>query len=116
MATVLVIESEAPLLRLLTWGLMEEGFKVSMTRSPAEAAGRIASMDPGAVILNSSEPAEQRRTVIAAVRAVAPSICVIELQPRNEDAPSSTGANATVAYPYTVAGIASLINDCQRGS
>jgi DNA-binding response OmpR family regulator len=107
MAAVLVIESPAPLLRLLTWGLTEEGYQVSTAPTPEEATEHIKSAPPMAVVLNCDATAAERLAMISTVRRELAGGRLIELVPAG--AAPSTAADAYVQHPYVLREIIELI-------
>lgn len=103
MAGVLVIENDQPLLRLLTWALMDAGFSVSMSRTAGDAIARSTEIDPSAIVLNLTFPPAEKQTAIKDLKATYPYACLIDmLTPLDQDAPVS-GVDARIAPPYVVA-------------
>ncbi len=113
MAGVLVIENEGPLLRLLTWALMDAGFSVSMSRGVDDAAARSAELEPTAVILNVAMDAESKQSAIKALRTAYPLVCVIDMLTSNAEDATISGADAYAAPPYRVSEIVDQINRWQ---
>ena len=116
MAGVLVIENEEPLLRLLTWALMDAGFSVSMSRTVPDAANRAGELDPTAIILNMSMPAENKQSEIKSLRTAYPLACVIDMLTSNVEDVTTGGADGYAAPPYRVSDIVDQINQWQPPS
>ena len=110
MAGVLVIENEQPLLRLLTWALMDAGFSVSMSRSADDAIARAQQIEPSAIVLNMAFGPEVKQSAIKRLRASYPHACLIDmLTPLDQDMPKSA-ADAHIGPPYAVVEIVDHVN------
>ncbi len=103
MSTVLVIENDVPALRLMAWGLMEEGFEVGMAHVP-EALERVRAKAPDFIVFNTLAPAEQKAALIEEFRQSSPSVRIIDVSDSD-----TAGADAHVALPIRVDAIVNAI-------
>lgn len=66
----IIIESDSPALRLLAWGLREEGVAVDVCPSGAEIAGLAAAAPPAdAIIINAMLDDAAKAACVASLRA-----------------------------------------------
>jgi hypothetical protein len=98
---VFVLENEAPLLRLATWALREEGFHVVSAPLPTETP-RFGDQAPSDVIINCHLTVEECRAAVAAIRAAVPRVRVIDLGHHDGE---DCGADHRVPPPYAIADI-----------
>ena len=99
MTRVLLIENDAPRMRLMAWALREEGFDVS-TATTSDAAGTARDAQPAVIVFNTSEPSIEKAACIGQLRAASPAR-IIDLA---EDATSpghDSGADAYLELPVT---------------
>jgi DNA-binding response OmpR family regulator len=94
MSTVLVIENDVPALRLMAWGLMEEGFEVGMAHVP-DALARVRTKPPDVIVFNTLAPAEQKAALIKEFRQTAPTVRIVDVS-------DSDGAGADVRVPLPI--------------
>jgi CheY-like chemotaxis protein len=98
MATVLVIETEAPLMRLMSWFLLESGHRVMAASSLAVAQAQSAAQ-PQVIVFNTHMELDTKREAIAEIRALSPDSRILDI--RDPGAPlSETGADAYLALPF----------------
>jgi DNA-binding response OmpR family regulator len=103
MATVLVIENDVPALRLMAWGLMEEGFEVGMAHVP-DALDRVRAKPPDFIVFNTLAPAAQKAALIENFRTSSPSVRIIDVSDSD-----TAGADAHAALPIRVEAIVDAI-------
>ena len=107
-APVLVIEDDAPTMRLMLWALGEEGIAATATDDPARAPDAVRERQPRVVVLNTGAPSDKKRVLIEAMRQVAP-VRVIDLAPAGARKNHDSGADAYLNQPYAIADLVELI-------
>lgn len=109
---LVVVEDDSPALRLLAWGLQEEGYVVEVCLLD-NAAGCIREMaeKPAVALLNMTANIDDKRRCVATLRdAGAPwviDLCAVS----GEDC----GADASVETPYRLTSIVEAIKDLLAG-
>jgi hypothetical protein len=73
--TVLVIERDDPNLKLLAWGLQEEGFDVLTADAPAIPGGDVR---PDFIVFNTGMLAEDKKLWVDMMRYLAPGARIID--------------------------------------
>ncbi len=106
-ARILLIENDVPRLRLMGWGLIEEGFDVVVARSADEAIGRIESLGPAVIIFNTTLDVESKRACVLELRRKSPDVRIIDV---SDDPDVSAGADALLIEPVTIADLAKQIH------
>jgi CheY-like chemotaxis protein len=105
MKHVVVIEDAQPQLKLLAWGLMDVGFRVTVTTDPAAAIEWLrAGEQPDAVVFNISTDGAAKRGAIERIRDLAPEARIIDVADAAEAAndadaslrPAGLSVNAVV--------------------
>jgi DNA-binding response OmpR family regulator len=98
MKTILNIQADEQVSYLMTWILSNSGFKVINVRAPSEAPDRTS---PDVIIINTNMAVNEKRTCIAALRALVPNVHVIDLGTDAEDPSYETGADVYLAKPFS---------------
>ncbi|HZP58291.1 MAG TPA: response regulator [Dehalococcoidia bacterium] len=109
MVAVLLIESEAPVLRLMGWGLMEEGFQVRAVPSPEEAISVLESYQPDFIVFNTPLPTEACRRAVESLRARTPRAKILDVSPSPDGNARDTGADGYIDYPPRVEDVVAFI-------
>ena len=102
--TILIIEGQPQVLRLLSWVLAEEGYGVDSVSNPLDATNHVVANCPDVVIFNTGLPDERKKEWIDEWRASAPNTRVLDLRdpatsPRR---PSEIGADGVLTTPFHV--------------
>jgi hypothetical protein len=98
---IYVIENDAPLMRLMVWGLREAGFEAMSVPMPAKTDG-FARNGARRVVINCDETPELCREIVEAIRAMLPGVAVLDLSTHD---PSLCGADAQLPPPYRLADV-----------
>ena len=101
---VLVVEDGAPLLRLLAWGLAEEGFATRVC-APGDLPGTVAAMRPQAVVLNCGS-SDQRALIDTLPDYVT---CRAILDSSSE--PLRSDGVTVIGPPYRISDVVACIRD-----
>ena len=102
MQKIVVIEDEAPFVRLIGWFLVEAGFEVCVVESAAEATDRLRAVDPGLIVCNSGLAENEKRAWFKGWRAMSPDLRVVDLYKSDNmlTQPAQTGADAYLKMPF----------------
>lgn len=102
MASVVIIENEAPLVRLLGWFLIDAGHQVFAVENVVAATGRITAEPADVVVFNSGLPASAKLPFVSEWRQLRPGIRVIDVARRAEPGARApyTGADAYLQMPF----------------
>ena len=98
---VLVVGSDEPLVRKMTWILEGDGHAVSTTRTPEDAVVRLRHMTPDVVLITTDLSPEDKNVWIAAIRQQA-GMRVIDViaAPVSTAARRASLADAVIATPF----------------
>ncbi len=109
---LVVVENGAPVVRLLAWGLQEEGFQVEACLLD-NASGCIRDMaeKPAVALLNMTADIEAKRRCVATLRAAAAPLVIDLCALPGEDCT----ADACVDSPYRLTTIVAAIKDLLAG-
>lgn len=112
-ATILVIETHAPLMRLMSWFLLDAKYRVTaastMVMAQAQAAAR-----PDVIVFNTHMPVDEKRVAIAGIRELAPAARILDV--RDPDMPlAETGADAYLALPFDSYDLLSAVKALRPG-
>lgn len=102
MPSVLIVESDEPLVRLMAWFLLEAGFEVTAVKRAEDAEERLGGYAPDVIVLNTPMPDEQKVTLIRAWRAITPTVSVLDVsysRVSTEDV-AAVGADTHLAMPF----------------
>jgi DNA-binding response OmpR family regulator len=108
MASVLVIENDVPAMRLMTWGLMEEGLEVGMAHVP-DAVERLRERAPDIIVFNTLKRTDEKARLVREFRAVAPLARIIDVSERAEGDISDIGADAQLTLPLKISELVETI-------
>jgi DNA-binding response OmpR family regulator len=98
---ILVVEQGGPHVRLLTWGLQEEGYEVLAAADFSHWDEKDAVLRDVLVFNSHMTPASYVLWV-KAIRALVPGVKVVDLATSVGSPPQSTGADAYVYPPHRV--------------
>lgn len=109
MPTVLVVENDVPAMRLMAWGLMEEGFEVAMAHVP-EALDHLTTRKPDFIVFNTLKRTDEKAGLVAKFRDLAPSAIVVDVSEESESAREEVGADAHLSLPLDMRTLAQALN------
>ena len=101
-SSVLIVENEAPLTRLMSWFLIEAGHTVMKADSGDEAVSSAGASHPAVVVFNTSAPAGVKADWICRIHASSPDTRVLDVSNpdhRPMDPPES-GADSYLQMPF----------------
>jgi DNA-binding response OmpR family regulator len=101
MPIVLVIENDVPAMRLMAWGLMEEGMEVAVAHVP-EAADRLRDRQPEFIVFNTLKRSEEKAQLVREFRALAGGVKIIDVSDRTEGERPEIGADAYLSTPLRI--------------
>jgi DNA-binding response OmpR family regulator len=113
MASVVLIENDPPLVRLLGWFLVDAGHAVVAIDNVMAATDHVRTDLPGVVIFNSGLPASAKLPFISEWRQIHPRLGVVDVSRRTasiEHAPY-TGADAYLQMPFDADSLLAAIDD-----
>ncbi len=110
MPRVLIVQHDQPAVRLLAWGLSQEGIE-TLVAPGDDAPEHLAAQPPDVIVMNTNIDAEHKRTVISALRMLAPAASIIDLAPDAEAAGRNTGADIYLNEPFRVDDLVARIRD-----
>jgi DNA-binding response OmpR family regulator len=109
MSSVLLIEGDAPVIRLVKWALEDAGIGCDVAATPQEALDTDAH--PGVIIFNTGMPDDPKRDCIQHLRENIPGVKVIDLATEERQPHASTGADAYLHTPFLRYQIVDLVQD-----
>lgn len=77
--SILLIEDEAPLSRLIVWSLVDAGFAVAVVPHCADAILRVDTFKPAVIVFNTVIADENKARCIDDLRAAAPDARIIDV-------------------------------------
>jgi CheY-like chemotaxis protein len=106
--SILLIEDEAALQRLISWFLLDEGYEVSVTDGAETALKRLEHFAPDVIVYNTIMEEEPKREAMAKMRQLAPSSRILDVsQEKNARASGVIGisldgkyADASLELPF----------------
>jgi DNA-binding NtrC family response regulator len=113
MASVVLIENDAPIVRLLGWFLVDAGHAVVAIDNVMAATEHVRTELPDVVVFNSSLPASAKLPFVSEWRQIHPRLGVVDVSRRSatlERAPY-TGADAYLQMPFDADHLLSAISD-----
>ena len=108
MPSVLVIENDVPAMRLMAWGLMEEGMEVGMAHVP-EATDRLRERAPDIIVFNTLKRTDEKARLVREFRALAPRARIIDVSEQAEGDVSDIGADAQLTVPLKISQLVDTI-------
>jgi DNA-binding response OmpR family regulator len=100
-ASVLLIEDDAPLVRLMAWFLLEAGFEVSKVADTDRAVERVRTTPPHVVVFNTTADDDAKSASITRMREFAPTCGFLDVcghaWPKK---PGDTGADRYLQLPF----------------
>jgi DNA-binding response OmpR family regulator len=106
--TVLIIEKDDPRLKLMEWGLLQDGFDVTVASGPHAVAGGQAAR-PDVIVMNTGMPAESKRIWIAGLRYLVPDVKIVDLPSGPHDAEYDSGADAYLREPFRLDALHAIV-------
>ncbi len=102
MASILLIETEAPLVRLMSWFLLEAGFEVAKVDTTEEAIDRCRDGGPSVIVFNTGMLQAEKAQSIADLRAASTDCRILDVSDDNPrpPVPADTGADAYLQLPF----------------
>jgi DNA-binding response OmpR family regulator len=110
MSSVLLIEGDAPVIRLVKWALEDAGIGCDVAATPQEALER-TDPSPGVIVFNTGMPDDPKRAFIRHLRENMPGVKVIDLASEERQPHASTGADAYLHTPFLRYQIVDLVQD-----
>jgi hypothetical protein len=107
------LENESPLLRLLVWGLREEGYNAVSAPLPAETA-RFGEQAPRFVIINCQLPLSVCREVVSDTRKLIGGAFVLDMGAHDGERDGMCGADGHLSEPHRVDAVISWMKDRDR--
>jgi DNA-binding response OmpR family regulator len=92
LSLVFLIEDETPLIRLIGWYLVDDGYQVAVLRDPDEILRRLPNERPIAIVCNSNMPPAEKADRFAQWRALVPGVPILDVEERLGAPPSSADA------------------------
>jgi DNA-binding response OmpR family regulator len=106
---VLIIETDGPIMRLISWALQGHGLQASTASDARDAAEQARGSQPRIIIFNTGMPEADKRACIDALRSVVPGVRVIDLLTTCDTA--NTGADAYVSAPLYPDRVIDVVDD-----
>lgn len=102
MASVLLIETEAPLVRLMSWFLLEAGFEVAKVDSTEDAVERCRAGTASVVVFNTEMAQGEKTQSIQQLREANTNCRILDVSDDSPRplVPANTGADAYLQLPF----------------
>lgn len=97
MKTIINIQADEQVNRLMSWILEERGYQVINVREPGDVSERVT---PDLIIINTNLSAAEKRACIEALRAIVPAVHIIDLAMGAERQNYDTGADLYLSKPF----------------
>lgn len=113
MTTVLIIERDDAAMRLLAWGMREEGYTVLTSAGADElvAGERIA---PDVIVFDTGMAVDVKRLWVSSLRYIVPNVDIIDLCTTADMSTYDTGADGYLEPPYRVDKLMAVIETLRR--
>jgi len=110
-AAVLLIENEAPIVRLMAWYLIDAGFEVSQIATPDDARGYL-QIHAAVIVFNTGIPTAERREWIRAWHAQSPDSRVLDVSETDamHQLPD-VGADASIRLPFMAETFVDMVSE-----
>ena len=94
MASVLLIETQAPLMRLTAWFLLEAGFEVTKAEGVDDGLLKVAETRPSVIIFNTGIDGVRKTQAISQLRDASPQSHILDVSdvPETTDRPTFSPA------------------------
>ena len=79
MASLLLVEDEGALQRLLSWALLDAGHEVALVRDAASAIDRLADYNPEVIVFNTSMEDGAKAIAMEEMRVRSPSSLILDV-------------------------------------
>jgi DNA-binding response OmpR family regulator len=108
MTTILIVERDDAAMRLMAWGMREEGYTVVTSAGADEllAGERVA---PDVIVFNTCMAVDIKRLWVSALRYIVPYVDIIDLCTTADISTYDTGADGYMEAPYRVDKLVSVI-------
>lgn len=113
MPTVLVVENDVPAMRLMAWGLMEEGFEVAVAHIP-DALDYLSARRPEFIVFNTLKRTDEKAALVAEFRVRAPYAKIIDVAEEAESVREEVGADAHLASPLEIRTLVKTMNQMSQ--
>ncbi len=115
MASVLLIETDAPLVRLMSWFLLEAGYEVSKAEG-LEVARDMAGQLPVVIVFNSGLTADAKAAAILELRGISPRTRFLDISQAVPALGSErdTGADAYMNLPFDADSLVSCVRELEE--
>lgn len=100
MASIFIVESEEPLIRMLSWILIEDGNQVSAAYDADEVELRLRDIDPDVVVFNTDMRDRERERAIQLVERLRPRARIIDLHQAQRGDDTSHAYAAHLRKPF----------------
>lgn len=114
MPTVLIIERDDKAMRLLAWGMREEGYKV-VTSAGADELVTGERVLPDVIVFNTAMPMDVKRLWVSSLRHIVRDVDVIDLRTAGDSSTYDTGADGYLEPPYRIEALVTLIGTLRAG-
>jgi DNA-binding NtrC family response regulator len=113
MASIVLIESDVPLVRLLGWFLIDAGHAVVAIDNVMAATEHVRTELPDVVVFNSSLPASGKLPFVSEWRQIHPKLGVVDVSrgPASAERAAYTGADAYLQMPFDADHLLTTISD-----
>src|SRR5438876_2371324 len=115
-ASVLLIETQAPLMRLMAWFLLEAGFEVTKAEGVDDGLLKVAERHPAVIIFNTGIDCARKSDAIHQLRGASPQSRILDVSDISDASHRpkpllNTGADAYLSLPLD----ADDLVDCVKG-
>lgn len=115
MASVLLIEIEAPLVRLMGWFLTEAGYEVTTAADADRAVDEARAAGPPIIVLNTALPDPDKAQCVERLRSLVPAARILDVSanswPRQ---PADTGADRYLQIPFHADSFIEAVSELAR--
>jgi DNA-binding response OmpR family regulator len=115
MITVLNIQADEQILRLMDWILTEEGFTV-VNALGSPPATLTHPHRPDVIIVNTNMSQDEKRVCIVALHGLVPDVGVIDMSIGAESSAYDTGADEYLNKPFSADDLLARVRACVGGA
>ena len=108
MTTVLIVERDDAAMRLMAWGMREEGYTV-VTSAGADELVTGERVAPDVIVFNTGMAMDVKRLWVSALRYIVPYVDIIDLCTTGDISAYDTGADGYLEAPYRVDNLVNAI-------
>lgn len=112
MTRALIVEDDAPAMRLMAWALEDAGMDVLLARDPEGATSLLVDegLEPEVIVLNSQVSVARKSAWVSELRRLSHGARIIDLAKDATSPGHDTGADAYVTSPYRATMLVAQIN------